>query len=393
MLFNIHIVTGSRLKEYGGGVETWLDYFLYNLLQANVNVSIYYVESSGSNLLNKYKNNSNIKLYSSLVDNSKNKSISFVKKTLSHLKKNVKDGDICVLIGSIIAGALTVPLRMIYKNNIRICIWIRELALNANTKGKKRILYPLFYLEEKINMKLSDRIFTNGYDTFEYYKSKNKKLTDKIFAIPNAVDCKKYTGLNEIMRPDQFKVIYIARLIKERFYGVCQAMTLFYMKYPEYRGKVICEVWGEGDYVPTELPNNIVIKGPAKREIIPDILREANLYLCLFEEATHKTSGGGLSHSLLEAMASGKLCVCTNHPAVTQIINETNGIIVEPYGYEQIVNVLYDIVTSYFNGNYGHYRLISKNAELTAEKYSCETHMQKFYENMHGLGYSLQKSL
>ena len=384
---NIHIIVGSRLKEYGGGIETWLDYFLYHLLQTNTNVLIYYVESTGGNLLDKFKDKSNITQYRSSVEKSKVKSITFVKETLACLKENIKDGDICLLIGSIIAGALVVPLRLKYKKTIKICLWLRELALNANTKGKKKLIYPVLYLEEKINMKLADKIFTNGYDTYEYYKQRNKKIIDKFSVIPNAVDYKKYSNLEEAISPNCFKIVYIARLIKERFFGVCEAMSLFYKKYPEYRDKVICDVWGEGNYIPSELPPNIIMKGFAKREMIPNILQEANLYFNLLEEESKKISGGGLSHSLLEAMACGKLCISTNHPAARQITDETNGIITEPFNYEQIADTIFEIAKAYFANDYEKYKSISKNARLTAEKYSCEAHMQNFYKNMQELGY------
>jgi len=384
---NIHIITGSRLNEYGGGVETWLDYFLSNLSRSNANIFVYSVENSKSAIVEKFKNYPNIEFHRTYVDKSRIKSFSYVKQTSKVLKKNVIDGDLCLLIGSIVEGALAIPLRKKYKKNIKICLWIRCLSLKAFTRGKKRILYPLLYIEEKINIHLSDKIITNGYDTFDFYKRKNKKAINKISVIPNAVEYEKFAQLDESTTSDKFKIIYIARLIRERFHGVCKIMSLFYMKYPEYRNTVLCDVWGDGNYIPDELPDNIKMKGVAERDIIPTLLQESNLYIYLLEEKAKRVAGGGLSHTLLEAMASGKLCVCTNHPAVVQIANEKNSLVVEPFDYEKIVDILYEVVKSYFSSNYERYKLISQKARLTAKKYSCEAHMKRFYSITHELGY------
>ena len=183
---SLHLVIYSELKQYGGGRETWLSYFLPNIFGKFDSIKIYAIKKREENEKNLVES-CGLEItcfYAERISFAK-----YISSTKKELKKNIKNGDICLMVGSIVEGSISPWLKRKYSKSVKRVIWIRSIAAHeiANRHGK--ITYPLISLMEKRFLSTSNVIITNGNDTYNYYKSYlNSKSSSKLIAIPNAVD-------------------------------------------------------------------------------------------------------------------------------------------------------------------------------------------------------------
>lgn len=382
----LHIFIYSDLSVYGGGRETWLDYFLNGLTNDDTfeKIIIYSLEPRDykNSIVQKYEDCKKITFHYC-----GRKGDSFFIRLKRYLFTTMKDleiekNDFCLILGTVIEGILGLKIRKKYKSNVKIISWIRSIVVNEITNRRNSYLSRKIAKLVSVNIEqkliaTADIIICNGKDTYSYYKDNYPEYKDKMEIIPNAVDIQKfkYTGYNKESKI--LECCYIGRLGKIKgFNDICEIFTVLENK--GYAEKIKCNVWGEGNTNNLRFPSNISLYGNAKRSEIPNILSTYDVFLFLSEDSTQ--GAGGLSHSLLEAMASGKIIIGYDIKALTQVIkNKENGILIK---YKEKNEVAEELISIYKKKKLDNKILINltKNAFNTAQYYSIENHISKFLD-------------
>ena len=337
----LHIVIYSELMPYGGGRETWLSYFIESVQKEFASVKVYALKVKDcENLLSQF--GANVRGYYT----EKIAVGAFLKNTKHYIAEEAKSGDICLMIGSVVEGALSPWLKKHFGNEVKRIVWIRSIAAREISERHNMFPYPLIKMLEKSNLKSADRIITNGEDTYTYYLNQKIAEKDKLCCIPNAVVVKKFLSDRKWGRDDIFTITFVGRLTYIKGVTVLQQIANdFLNRYPELARKSIINVWGEGN-TKTQVSELLHYCGPAPRDRIPEIL--ANTEVELFFVFVDSKGAGGLSHSLLEGLASGCICLCSDVPAYRQVIDGSNGILVDSLDVTATVVTLAKLVQDYF---------------------------------------------
>ena len=391
MRINIYIY--SQLSVYGGGRETWIDYFMGELLKNNnvEKINVFCLETSDrkNSVVDKYSNCSKICFFEKEWNiKDPNRVIQYVDFCGKISDSIIENGDICLFIGSVIEGLVSIRLNKKFKHMIQKIIWIRSIAANeiasrqTNFIAEKLKFYIASVIEKKA-LTISEKIIANGIDTYNYYKKKYPTESNKMKVISNAVDIHqyKYNCPFEYKKIEQLNCCYIGRLTTDKgFYDLCEIFSRIILKYPSLKRKIICNVWGTGNIARDKIPLNIILKGKALKEDLPNILKTQEV--ALFFGSDESNGSGGLSHSLLEAMASGKICLGYKVKYMEQIIvNNKNGILVDYKDFDQAAEEIIKIyfgVTKNKGNKYSFYKNICLNANETSQEYSVEQHVNKF---------------
>lgn len=377
---NLHIVIYSELMPYGGGRETWLAYFIESMQQEFKSIKVYALNAKKKNAENLLKSfRKNVMGYYAeeiAVD-------VFLKNTKQYIKKEAKPGDVCLMIGSVVEGAISPWLKRNYGSQIKRIIWIRSIAAREISERHKMFPYPVIEILEKRNLETADKVVTNGEDTYAYYLNKRKVKKSKICCIPNAVYVNKFSNNRDWDENDIFTMAFIGRLTYIKGATILQQIANdFSNRYTNLARKCVINVWGEG-HINTQLTGLLNYCGPAQRDRIPEIL--ANSVIELFFIPADSKGAGGLSHSLLEGLASGCICLCSDVPAYRQVINDSNGVLVDTTNITATVDTLAQIVQDYFAHDIKRLKEMSESAVKTAQCYSTEKHAERFLAVLGGI--------
>lgn len=191
---------------------------------------------------------------------------------------------------------------------------------------------------------------------------------NKVLVVYNSVDVKKFdVPLHE---PEQtIKLVFVGRLIKVK--GVQIALQAL----KRLPGNLSWQfhIVGEGTYLKElrqltcelGLEEQVVFWG--NRKDVPQVLSEMDIFLhvCTWEE--------GFGISIIEAMAAGKICVCSSSGAIPEIItNGEDGYLVEKENIAALAQLLTEIMT-----NQSAWKAIQLKAKRTAAKYRVERFAHK----------------
>lgn len=183
---------------------------------------------------------------------------------------------------------------------------------------------------EYYSLKNADIVIANGYDTAEKYSVLIKR---PIYVLPNGVDTTIFTFQPSTSTKLTKTIITVTNL---RALGGINALikSIVYLK-QIYHKPFKVKIVGGGDKRPfLGLAETLGIKNYidflGERQDLPNLLKEADVVACLKE-------GGGISHSLLEAMASGKAIVAWNTRVYNQVLtNGFNGLLVAKNDIKQL---------------------------------------------------------
>lgn len=372
----MHIIIYSELKEYGGGRETWLGYFLPRVSKAFDKINIYALDIDGSadkNLVSKIKEN-NIEQYFVKKLGVKN----YVESIKQYLDNKLNTGDICLMVGSIVEGFLTKYLR---RKNVKQIIWIRSIAAVEISNRHGKWTYPLLSWIEKANLSRCDLVITNGVDTFQYYAKYWKKGNNDraLICIPNAVDVKKYICNTDKWNDfAEIRAVFIGRFSQTKGLPIIlSGIRKFNEAYPDLKKRLSINLWGAGELPCIELPENVKVCGIALRDEVPNILHTTHIEF--FMILPNDKSSGGVSHSLLEGLASGCICICSDIPAYRQVIVDgENGFLVKLDNGSNLSNILLKVCTM----EKKKLEEIALRARETASLYSIDNHIDKFIQSV-----------
>jgi len=218
-------------------------------------------------------------------------------------------------------------------------------------------------------LRISDRIITNGYDTFEYYLKEFPEDREKVTIIENAVEFEQFSKLqipNLYSKP--IIISYIGRIAEAKGYeDFVKSVEIFKRKYSPFWKEIEFHVWGGDDKSFSKL---IKFHGTFKRGDIYKILESCHGVVFLNKAG----SAGGISHALLETMAAGRLIIAWNNFIHTQVVNTDSGILIPEGDIEKLADTYYNILV-------GNKNLFSKkcvNVRSKAKEFSVESHINKF---------------
>lgn len=154
---------------------------------------------------------------------------------------------------------------------------------------------------------------------------------DRIDAIPTNYELrKKY--------PDKVIVMVVGRLYKWK--GIAHTIEAVKQLSPEVRAKMVFVVVGDGeDFVALKAKagEGVVMLGGRPRDEAIALVKSAAIYV-------HSSlPGGGLSTSLLEAMAAGCAIIASPHEGANEVVSSENGILIA----ESRADLIASALTSY----------------------------------------------
>ena len=163
-----------------------------------------------------------------------------------------------------------------------------------------------------------------------------------IKVIYNGIDISKFEPTKQ-KEDDPIRLIYVGRLIKVK--GV--QVIIKALKILTEKQKYIFYIVGDGDYRKKlecmakeyKLEKNVVFLG--FRNDVSSILRNCHIFVNtpIWEE--------GFGNTVVEAMASGLVCVCSESGGIKEIISDkTNGFLVKKNNPRQLCSVLYELINS-----------------------------------------------
>lgn len=254
--------------------------------------------------------------------------------------------------------------RYIIDNNISIVIshhgtdflWLYLYLIKKRLNNVKTIIYAhSYYADELVKIGVrrtfSKIIFYKAYSLADgmiaISEAVKKGLIDikinnpqKIKVIYNGVNVHRFHPRNDVLNNPPI-IIYVGRL--EYVKGVHKLVKALSMVSEPYK----CLIVGDGTereklsnlIKELKLESNVIMTG--KRSDVDEILQGADVFVhpAIWNE--------GFGISLVEAMASGLLCLAYNRGAMAEIIDDKkNGFIVEPDTIEALAEKISEVLTS-----------------------------------------------
>ena len=248
-------------------------------------------------------------------------------------------------------------------------LWSWEMGLRYSRRKFPIAKIPqriLAYIES-YTLQNADIVLSNGYDTKERYSP----LTDKLIQVlPNGVDTTCFNSTKQASERKIKKIVTVASLSKIK--GMNPLIeSIAYLK-EIYHQDFSVEIIGGGDVNPflkysDSLSVRKYVSFLGERRDIPELLQNADIVACLKD-------GGGISHSLLEAMASGKPIVAWNTRVYNQVLtNRVNSLLIEKDNTKKVAEAFFELF-----GDEELRKFLGKNALVESKKYDWNIIIERF---------------
>ncbi len=256
---------------------------------------------------------------------------------------------------------------IIISRKIPVVVYHHCNAVNQNTfSGIKRVIVHIINtLSVKTalkNVAISKSVRDSVHNLFGL-------STKKMVVIYNGVDITRFHNQYRAF-DSKLKLIYVGRLIKVKGVQVI-LKALRYLKEYDYDFTIV----GDGDYRSTleniskEYGLQDKVRFLGNRNDIPDLLDKNDIFISvpLCEE--------GFGNAVVEAMASGMICVCSESGGIKEIIkNNYNGFLIMKDAFNELEILLKKI----FNANDRNtFMLISENAVRRAKIFNIYNYSRK----------------
>jgi len=160
---------------------------------------------------------------------------------------------------------------------------------------------------------------------------------DKCIVIPNAIDSDLFKPLDrkecrqKLKLPNDAFILSFVGWFNERKGSERLSKAVSLIK----EGKTVYSIFiGEGQAVP--LCDNILFKGHLPHDRIPE-------YLCASDVFVLPTLQEGCCNAVIEAMACGLPIVSSNLPFNWDVLNDSNGILVDPTSINEIAEAIIEL--------------------------------------------------
>lgn len=186
--------------------------------------------------------------------------------------------------------------------------------------------------------------------------------SDKIKVIYNGVDVKRFAE-SFVEIHDPVRIVFVGRLVRVKGVQIAlQALKICSDKGINFSFTIV----GDGEYrnqleiisKKLGIDKNCTFTGV--RTDIPQILKNSDIFIhpCTWEE--------GFGIGIVEAMAAGKICICSRSGAIPEIITDgVDGYLVEKGNPEELAETIISAIQNKKN-----WENIQKHAVITAPKFS-----------------------
>jgi glycosyltransferase involved in cell wall biosynthesis len=376
---NLIIITYSPLKNFGGGIESWLIKFLsYRdaLLEKYENIYIIGYKTDNIDVIPKMFQDNRIYFY--LFDvNAKCtflRIFKYILKTVRVIKEIVKYG---LFLDLLSVGHIypILPTYFVHKKHgckIRRIVWLRSIFMKEINLLKLKKIKKFVKMIERFYLQKADVVIANGYDTRDFYiKEYNIR---NIIVIPNAIHT---DYVKENLNPfagEKIGIGYIGRLyINKGIDCFIKSIDIYNRKYIKNNKEFIVIGFGEMEGEVISLANkynNVKFLGKIDSREIFTILSQLDATVHLTK--SNNIGGAGISNSLLESIFANNLIICWDNPIFRQIVNENNAYMLEEDNILSLVAV-YDELDK----RYESIKRVNKAKELK-KTYMFSKHIEKF---------------
>ena len=381
----VHIILFSRLQSFDGGRETWLNNFLIESwkIDSKINYKVYYYSDTFSkktqliqavNLKPNYFKSVNIisggNLFRSII-----RVMCFQIKVYKEIISGLQNGDVILGVGNIHESFIPFIFTTFFhiKKRCYPGIWLRSIFVKQQAALASSWRLKFMEAMEVYFLKSFSFILSNGWDTSNFYF---KKYGIKSHVIPNSLLLDRFYSIKPInLVSDVLVVSYIGRLsIEKGFINYIESIKYFNSQYSQLRSKIRFEVVGEGPLysILEELKfDNLLYKGVLSNEDIPNYLNSIDCGVAL--TLSESVGGGGLSHSFLELLVSGRIVIVWDNPIFSQINCSDATIMIEEGDSIKLAEAYKDIIQK-------KYSFIQKsiNASSLGKSFSIESHVSNF---------------
>lgn len=366
------IIIYSDLLASGGGRETWLSQFLSHAL---INKQFYAIdiiaaESTGESS-EKLTFKKNIRTHSIDVGRyaSPLRIIRFMlhsRKTLAELKDGYGDGALIIGVGSFNENIAAIFSK---SSSDIVCCWIRGIWEKEISYRHSKLITRIIVSIERFFLKKSDMVLANGVDTHLFYKSKG--ISSKV--IDNGINLSRFKVGSKV---DEVRIAFVGRLSREKGIG----SFLDAMRIVANSLKTNITFIGHGPEMPevqkfvTEFPAEARYLGSISNQNIPEVLSSIDISFHLTGSAD--VGGGGVSHSIIEAMAAGHRIVCWDNAIFRQLKGAEAFYFVEEGNIAELAHKTESAIADCLSNETKRQEIISRNLH----NYSFETHVRRFLE-------------
>jgi glycosyltransferase involved in cell wall biosynthesis len=290
---------------------------------------------------------------------------------LRRLAHGSTDPRVVVAVGSWVE-LLAVLVSGAFRRSAKI-LWLRTIFVDEKAhRISPAARGPIRRVENAI-LRRADLLIANGDDTAAHYRARGFDVT----VIKNAVDLKRWTmPPPKLARP--LHVAFIGRLAQvkgiDEFLGAARSMG-------SSKGFVF-HVAGDGpaaDEARTlERAGLLKFHGPLPNEAVPAFLEDMDICVALTfagYDLGGGSGGAGVSNSLLEQMAAGRVLLCWENPAYRQVLDEKSAYLVKQGDASAIGETLMKIAN-----DPGEASARAQRAAELARGYGFEAHMELFAE-------------
>lgn len=275
-------------------------------------------------------------------------------------------------------------------------MWLYIMLLKRQFRHLRTAIYihahldDIYKLSKKRGLKIRKLIFRCAYmdcdNVIAISKLVRKSLVDgghspkKIRLVYNGVNLKKFDVIRKNVSGNKTEIIYVGRIIREK--GVQNIVRGVSALDPETRKKIHCNIVGDGIYLENvkrlchklRLDDTITFYGTQRD--IPQRLADADFFI----HTPEWEEGFGIT--LIEAMASGLVCMVYSRGALPEIIsNGMDGILIDNMSPEGIAETIEYAV----NMSPEKYGRISRNARKSSRRFSIEntvSRLDRVFEEM-----------
>ncbi|ATL46245.1 hypothetical protein COR50_03145 [Chitinophaga caeni] len=388
----IAFIIFSDLNPANGGVETWLRLFLRevrnNPKYKSSHISIYYCDR-GNETQSEFihgcipgqinyipiRNGGNKGLFANFIT---------LYQFHSAVLKRIRQAGIPIVVslGSYPTGIIVWMLLFLmnYRRKCNHVVWLRTTLSMHIRNYRIRSLFPLISIFEAKALLNASLVISNGWDTQSNYK-KEYRIDSKV--IPNAIDLSRYEYIPELptKKPDKIQIAFIGRFFSAKGCdNFVNAIKIFNNKYIDLVDKVdfLFVGWGEDRIEKFASKTvNCTLLGRISNDLMPKVLENAHVGLVLTKANNSDAGGSGVSNSLLELMASGKIIVAYDNIIYKQFPRSDCMLYIEENNDVALANTFYEIFFDWDKA-----RLLAKNAREYAREFSIEKHVKLAMETI-----------